>query len=251
MRRRPVALLRAVRRRARPSGAALVPSLRPAVACERGSMPRLSSVADRVRARGVRVPGARQGRGPSVEVLRLARGGGCARLRGRCARPAAGRRRDVGAARFPAAGRARLRPGSRARACARTRARSPGGCLRPKDEGNRPAGTTDPRGTTGGHAGCVRMHPAEAGAVAPPAGGRRAHHGCDGVGLRRGARAGGSARDPSAHRVPLLRRPASWTSRLAPTLSPCLYSVRAPVRVCGCPGINPGSRCQPRAKRPT
>jgi hypothetical protein len=31
----------------------------------------------------------------------------------------------------------------------------------------------------------------------------------------------------------------------------CLYSGGAPVRVCGCPGINPGSRCQPRAKRPT
>jgi ComF family protein len=26
---------------------------------------------------------------------------------------------------------------------------------------------------------------------------------------------------------------------------------RAPVRVCGCPGNHPGSRCQPRAKRPT
>jgi hypothetical protein len=51
--------------------------------------------------------------------------------------------------------------------------------------------------------------------------------------------------------VPILRRSASGTSRFAPSLSPCLYSTGAPVRVCGCPGINPGSRCQPRAKRPT
>ena len=251
MRRRPVAVLREVRRGARPAGAALVSSLRPAVTHERRSMPGLPSGADHVSPRGVRIPGARQSLGPPIEVLRLARGGGGARRGAGGARPAAGRRRHVGAARVPAAGRARFRPGSRAREGARTRGRSPGGGPRPQDEGDRPAGTTDPRATTGGDEGCVRMHPTEAGAATPPAGGRRPHHRCHGLGLRRSPRARGSAGDPSAHRLPLVHRPIARAPRLAPTLSPCLYSVRAPVRVCGCPGINPGSRCQPRAKRPT
>ena len=48
-----------------------------------------------------------------------------------------------------------------------------------------------------------------------------------------------------------LARPAAGTTRFAPAVKPCLYSRGAPVRVCGCPGTNPGSRCQPRAKRPT
>ena len=222
--RRSMAVLRCVLRGARPAGAAVVPPVRPPRRHERGSMSGLSSGADRVRTSGVRVSGTGSRSGPPSEVLRLARGGRCARGLTRRARSASGRRRHLGPARGPPAGRARLRSGSRARAGARTRARSPCGRLRPKDEGDRPAGTTDAGATTGGDEGCVRMHPTEDGSGSSPPRRRRAHHGRDGLLVRGRAAGRGRPRDPSAHGVPLVRRPAPGTSRFAPSLRRCLYS---------------------------
>ena len=224
MRRRPVAVLRVMCRGARPAGAAVVRSLRTALTQRRRSMPGLPARADRIGAGGLRVPGTRSSGGPSPEVLRLARGGGGARGGPRRARPAAGRRRHVGAARAPAAGRARLRPGSRARAGARTRAGPPCGRLRPADEVDRSTSAKDPRGAIGGDGGCVRMHTWETGAGSPAPRGRRPHHRRDGFGLRRSAPRSRSARDPSAHRVPLVHGQASRPPRLASPLRPRLYS---------------------------
>jgi predicted amidophosphoribosyltransferase len=72
---------------------------------------------------------------------------------------------------------------------------------------------------------------------------RRAHHRCDGSGMRFDA-AGGRGRDRwPAHR---------GSSRVLGTAASAYTRPRARVRVCGCPGERiPGSRCQPRAKRPT
>ena len=202
----------------------MVRSLRTTLTHQRRSMRRLPSDPDRVGASGVRVPGTRSGRGPPLEVLRVAWGGRGPRSGARSARPASRRRGDVGPARGSAAGRARLRPGSRPRAGARTRARSPRGRLRPTDEGDRSTSATDPRGAIGGDGGCVRMHTWETGAGSPAPRGRRPHHRRDGFGLRRSAPRGGSARDPSPHGLPLVHRPAPRTSRLASSLRPRLYS---------------------------
>jgi hypothetical protein len=56
---------------------------------------------------------------------------------------------------------------------------------------------------------------------------------------------------PASRLEPAAQGSGARTTRFASSLRPCLYSEGAPVRVCGCPGTNPGSRCQPRAKRPT
>jgi hypothetical protein len=202
----------------------VVRSLRTTFTDERGSMQGLPSDGDLFGASCLRVPGTRSGGGPPLEVLRVAWGGGGARRGPRGARPPAGRRGDVGPARGPATGRARFRPGSRARAGARPRAGPPRGRLRPKDEGDRSTSATDPRGAIGSDGRRVRMHPREALARPPAPGRRRAHHGRHGFGLRRSAPRGGSARDPSPHRLPLVHRPASRSSRLAPPLRARLYS---------------------------
>ena len=255
VRRGPVALLRDVCGRPRSPGAAVVPSVRPAVAHGRRPVPRLPAGVDRVRPLGVRVSGTGAGGRPSPEVLGMAGGRRGAGIRSGRDRSAAGRRRDLGAARAPAAGRARLRPGSRARAGAGTRPPAPGGRLRPPDDRHRSTVAQDPRGAAPGDGGCLRAHPASAAAPAAPPGRRRLHDGGHRLCLRRSARPGRRARDPRAHGVPVLQGPwhgpAAGTTRLAPAVKPCLYSRGAPVRVCGCPGTNPGSRCQPRAKRPT
>ena len=184
----------------------------------------LPSDPHRVGAGGLRVPGTCPGGGSPSEVLWLAWGRGGARSGPRGARPAAGRRRDVGAARGPAAGRARFRPGSRARASARTRAGSPGGRFRPPNEGDGPTGATDPRGAIAGDGRRLRVHPAQVGAGASDPRRRRAHHRRDGFFMRRSAPGGRSEGDPSAHRLSLVHRPPSRSSRLAPPLGPCLYS---------------------------
>jgi hypothetical protein len=202
----------------------VVRSLRTTLAHRRGPMSGLPADADHVGAIGLRLPGARSRCGPPIEVLRVARGGGGARGSPGGARPAASRRRHLGAARAPAAGRARFRPGPRARAGARTRAGSSRGRLRPKDEGDRSTSSTDPRGAIGVDGRCVRAHPREARAGSPTPGRRRAHHGRDRFGLRRSAPRGGCARDPSPHRLPVIHGSASGTSRLAPSLRPRLYS---------------------------
>ncbi len=222
--RRPVAVLRGVCGGAPPPDATVVPSLRSTPAHERREVRGLSSGADRVGASGVRLPGTGQGRGPPAEVLRVARGGRGIRSRPGGARPAAGRRRDVGAAGIPAAGRARLRPGSRARAGARARAGSPRGRLRPSDEGDRSPGPPVPRGTDAGDGRCVRMHPSSPRAGSPPSRRRCIDDGRHGLGVRRSAPRSGSARDPSPHRLSLVHRPASRTAWLAPSRRPCLYS---------------------------
>ena len=184
----------------------------------------LSSGADRVSASGVRLPGTRQGCGPPAEVLRVARGRGGTRSRPGGARPAAGRRRDVGAARIPAAGRARLRSGSSARAGAGPRAGSSRDRLRPSDEGDRSPGPPVPRGEDAGDGRCVRMHAPSLRAGPPPPRRRCAHDGRHGFGLRRSAPRSGGARDPSPHRLSLVHRPAPRTSWFAPSVRPCLYS---------------------------
>jgi hypothetical protein len=251
VRRGPVALLRDVCARPRPTGAAVVPSVRPAVAHGRRSVPRLPTGVDRVRPLGVRVSGTGAGGRPSPEVLGMAWGRGGARIRSGRDRSAACRRRDLGAARAPAAGRARIRSGSRARAGAGTQPPAPGGRLRPPGDRHRSTVAQNPRGAAPGDGGCLRAHPASAAAPTAPLGRRRLHDRSHHLCLRRSARPGRRARDPRAHGVPLLHGPAAGSTGLAPAVKPCLYSRGAPVRVCGCPGTNPGSRCQPRAKRPT
>jgi predicted amidophosphoribosyltransferase len=63
--------------------------------------------------------------------------------------------------------------------------------------------------------------------------------------------------DAGAHTVHLLTACRSFSDhsprpRGSRRPDPVAYTRdRAPVRVCGCPGNHPGSRCQPRAKRPT
>jgi hypothetical protein len=251
VRRGPVALLRDVCERPHPPGAAVVPTLRPSVEHRRRPVPRLPGGVDRVRPLGVRVSGTGAGGRPSSEVLGMAGGRGGARIRSGRDRSAAGRRRDLGAARSSTTGRARLRSGSRARAGAGTRTPAPGGRLRPPDDRHRSTVAQDARGAAQCDGGCLRAHPASPAAAAAPPGRRRLHDGGDRLCLRRSARPGRRARDPRAHGVPVLHGPAAGTRRLAPAVMPCLYSRGAPVRVCGCPGTNPGSRCQPRAKRPT
>ena len=245
----------------------MVPPLRSAVAHGRRSVSGLPAGVDRLRPLGVRLPRTGPRGRPSPEVLGMARCGGGTRRGPRRALPAAGRRRDLGAARSPAAGRAWLRPGLRARTGARTRAPAPGSCLRPPGHGDLSAITPDTRGAVAGDGRCVRRHPAPARARAAPPRRRRLDDGRHRLRLCRRAHPGRRPRDPRAHGVPVLLGPASRpepaaqgsaaqgsaarTTRFASALRPCLYSEGAPVRVCGCPGTNPGSRCQPRAKRPT
>ena len=224
MRRGTVAVLCDLCRGARRAAASVVRSMWTADAGERGSLRRLPPDADRVGAGCVRLSRTRPGGGPSPEVLRVARGGGGARGGGRGARPAAGRRRHLGAARAPAAGRARFRPGSRARASARTRARSPRGRFRPADEGDRSAGAADPRRATASDGRCVRAHPGEAGTASIAPRRRRAHDGRYRFDVRSGAPRGRSARDPPPHRLPFVHRPAARAARFAPSLRPRLYS---------------------------
>ena len=140
-------------------------------------------------------------------------------------------------------GRARLRPspGPRGRGRAGTRpsraAPAPTSASRPDRRPN----ATPQRGVPP----CVDRSSCATGIEVPAARAarrRRAHDGRDRGRLRRGAarRPGRLAGD-------------AWSSPPARSCAPGDMPIldRALVRVCGCPGIIPGSRRQPRAKRPT
>ena len=213
VRRGIVAFLRDVCGRPHPPGAAVVPSLRPAVAHGRRSVPRLPARVDRVRPLGVRVSGTGAGGRPSSEVLGMAGGRGGARIRSGRDRSTAGRRRDLGAARAPAAGRARLRPGSRARTGAGTRPQASGGRVRSPDDRHRPTVAQGPRGAALGDGGCLRAHPTSAAASAAPSDRRRLHDRGHRLCLRRSARPWRCARDPRAHGVPLASGTLARTGR--------------------------------------
>jgi hypothetical protein len=202
----------------------VVPALRPALPSGRRRVRRLPAVADRVGESGFRLSRTGPQGGPPAEVLRLARGGGGPRGRPGRARPAAGRRCDVGAARSPASGRARVRPGSRARAGARTRARAARQRVRPPHQIHRPAGPPDARRAASGDGAGVRPHrpPRGTGSRAPRR--RRAHDRRHRVGLRRRPHRRRRPRDPSPDRVPFLLGAHRGTCAFAGAGQRCLYS---------------------------
>ena len=202
----------------------MVPALRPALPPGPRRVRRLPAAADRVGESGVRVPRPGPRGRPPPEVLRLARGGGGARRRPGSARPAAGRRRDVGAARSPAAGRARVRPGSSARAGARTRARAARQGIRPPHQVHRPAGPPDARRAVGGDGGGVRPHRPPRSTGPRPSRRRRAHDRRHRVCLRRRPHRWRSPRDPFPDRLPLLLGAHRGTWAFAGAGGRCLYS---------------------------
>ena len=167
----------------------------------------------------------------------------------RSMRRAAGRRRrDLGppGSATPAPNAATTRRGRWRSALGRRLDRAGGAAARPAPV------ATGPQARRGGDERRDAMHgafavrrPRRAGAGAARR--RRPHHGRHGGGLRRGPRRGGGPprrrRDGGPRDAP---RP-----RVARHARCCLSSTWALVRVCGCPGMFPGSRCQPRAKRPT
>jgi hypothetical protein len=206
-------------------------------------LPGLSARHHRDRAGTVRIRRADPSRDPSFEVRGVARRRGCAGGRddrdvGR--HPVDAQRRHVGAAVPRATRGARLRsgPGTRAgdraqvgrtRPPARAAARGPGTAGPPR--GGLAAGG-DARGVRGrGRLGPCRARR------------RCAHHGRHrGSVCHRAARGWGRV-GGAAH-----GRPGGVLGPAAPAYT----RPRARVRVCGCPGERiPGSRCQPRAKRPT
>ena len=253
MRRGPVAVLRECAARARPAGAAVVSPLRPPVA-RRTSID--AATVPRHRSRRPAFGRSRTGdrRREAVHRLKFSgwRGVGDALA---AALAALGPPPADAVTWVPLAPRRRAERGFDQAACWRERSR--GSSTSRRDAFVRRTKATAPQARRTREerlramADAFARIPRRTGAGARPARRRRPDDGCDGLRLRRSARRGGSTRDPPPHGVPLVHRPAARTSRFAPSLRPCLYSGGAPVRVCGCPGINPGSRCQPRAKRPT
>ena len=238
-----VAVLREVPFRARRAVAALVRAVRRAGSTGHDRVPRLPARPDRDRARAVRVRRADPPRGSPAEVRRMARRRGCPRGRhgrGVGRRVVDAERGHLGPALARPARGSWLRPGASARASGGTHDRcasppAPATRRRPRTSGAPRRGgasrgdARDVRGRGGTEHGCGRR--------------RRAHHGRDGRGVRVDA-AGGRGRDRGpAHR---------GSSRVLGSAASAYTRPRARVRVCGCPGERiPGSRCQPRAKRPT
>ena len=238
-----VAVLREVPFRARRAVAAVVRAVRRAGSAGQDRVPRLPARPDRDRARAVRVRRADPPRGPPAEVRRMARCRGCPRGRhgrGVGRRAVDAERGHLGPALARPARGPWVRPSASARASGGTHDRcarppAPPTCRRPRTSGAPRRGRAsrgdarDVRGRGGTGHGRARR--------------RRAHHGRDGRGVRvDAARVRGRDRGP-AHR---------GSSRVLGTAASAYTRPRARVRVCGCPGERiPGSRCQPRAKRPT
>ena len=244
MRRRSVALLRTLPRSAHPALPSLVPPVRPSGRYRRSRLRRLPTAAGVVGAvtLPLRRPGA-PGR-PPAEVLGLARrriGAGVRdrRLRG----PAGGRRHHVGAAGEAAPVRPRVRPGAR-----------PGLGARPSPARARPpAAPAHARHRSAGAASGADRRAAMAGAFAPVRPSPRRVLLVDDV-LTTGATVAACAEALAAAGAREIHVATAARSLHAPALRARrdrAYPGRALVRVCGCPGIIPGSRCQPRAKRPT
>ena len=195
-----------------------------------------------------RVPLRRSGatRGAPAEVLGLARCRGGARRRDRGGRARSRRRRGhVGAARPVPTRRAGVRPGAGARRRARPPGRPPGAAAAPAPRRHRAAGAPLGRRTADRDARRVPGGPA-----------RHRPGSCSSTTCSRPAR---RSRPPPRPCAPPGRPRSTGSPRSARSRSGARCAVRvvmpilgwALVRVCGCPGMFPGSRCQPRAKRPT
>jgi hypothetical protein len=219
-----MALLPGLRGRAGAARPAVVPAVRPSLAGRRRRLSRLPAATDRLGPVGVRVPGSGAAGGPATEVLRVAGGRRCPGPGSGGARPAAGRRRHVGAARLPAAGRARVRPGPRPGRCAGAGARPAARCVRAPCPSHRPAGATDSGRALRRDGRRVRPAPAPPGALRGAAGRRRPDDRRDGRLLRGRARRGGRGHDPSPHGVPVVLRPGG-AGRGAGTPFPILETV--------------------------
>jgi hypothetical protein len=242
MRGRTVAVLRGLPRRNRSVGPAVVRAVRRAGESLGALVPPLSTGAD---PRGAGAVPVRRTAAPSrapAEVRRMASGRRRARRGdgGRLRPP--GRRGHVGAALPPQEGVARVRSGTRARACRRSEARPFRGAAPPSRLRGRPAGEARRRGAAERDARLVRGGRPAFGAGPPRR--RRPDDGRDGRGVRRRARSrgriGGLAPDGGASRVRRVRRGSP------PILGSGLASGSVVAR-----GSFPGSRSQPRAKRPT
>jgi hypothetical protein len=249
VRRGSVAVLRSLPGRARDDRGSLVPAVRCADARDRTELPGLPTPLRRARASAVRFRWARAPRRPSAEVLGVApdrrgprrRDGG--RLVGgtlltRC--------RRLGAV-VPCATRGpRLRPGQGSRPRGRPSARHPRRALAGPGRRSGAAGQAGRRRSSGGDARHVRAGPPPTGP--DPARGRRAHDRRDRRRLRRGAPRGRGGRGRPAHGRSCRLVGSGGGGEGSETYT----REWARVRVCGCPGERfPGSRCQPRAKRPT
>jgi hypothetical protein len=221
----------------------VVRALRGAGLTPRRVVPGLSARRHRDRAGTVRVRRADPSRDPPVEVRWVARRRGCAgcrddRVVGRG--PVDAQRHHVGAAIPRAARGARLRPGpgagaggrpqdGRTRPPARSAARGPGTAGSPR--GGLAAG-----GDARGVRGRGRLGPSRARR-------RRAHHRRHRRSVCHRAARGWGRGGGAAH---------GRSGSVLGSAAPAYTRPRARVRVCGCPGEQiPGSRCQPRAKRPT
>ena len=223
--------------------ATVVRAMRGAGLAPRRVVPGLSAGRHRDRAGTVRVRRADPSRDPSVEVRGVARRRGCAGSRddrdvGRHTVDA--QRHHVGAAVPRATRGTRLRPGTRAGAGdrpqdGRTRPPARSAARGPRTTGS-PRGGPAARGDARGVRGRGRLGPSRARR-------RRAHHRRHRRSVCRRASGGWGRGGGAAH-----GRPGGVLGAAAPTYT----RPRARVRVCGCPGERiPGSRCQPRAKRPT
>ena len=238
-----VAVLRRVSIRARGPVAAVVRAMRGAGGTSGRRVPGLPARRDRDRPRAVRVRRTDPSCDPPAEVRGMARRR--RRARGRDGRGVGRRRWTPSAVTWVPLSRERLaaRGYDQARALARAVAprlgragRAAGPSSRRPGPAGPPRGGRPARGDARGVRGRGRLGPGRARR-------RRAHHGRHRRGVReraaRGRRPGGRA----AHGGP---------SGFLGAAAPAYTRPRARVRVCGCPGEPiPGSRCQPRAKRPT
>ena len=244
-----MAVLRPLPGRARDARKAVVSALRRTGACDGAELPRLPATRTRARASTVRIRRTRPPSRAPAEVLRLAPGRRRARRgdgRGVVGRPLRARLGHLGAVVTCATRLPRLRPGkgSRARGCPQARRAS--GAPARAGRRSRSTGSAGWRRPSRGDARDVRRCPPPP--AAGPAGRRRAHDRRHRRRVRRGAprRRCGGGRPPRG-------RPRRLVSTSGCGAGGATYTRRwARVRVCGCPGERfPGSRCQPRAKRPT
>ena len=227
--------------------ATVVPEMRNAVGSRACHVPRLPAAVGRDEPRAVRLRRSRARGGPSAQVRWMVADRGRTRPLdgagvggGAVASP---RRGDVGPALAAAPRNTGIRPGEGARIGGSSEARGAAGPAPASGGRCRSAGPPPRRGTAAGHAGPLCR--GRSGERPDPAGRRCLDDRRDGRRLCRGPSNGRCRRRRAPHGVPIgLVHTGPGGFRL--------YSLRARVRVCGCPGERlPGSRCQPRAKRPT